>query len=45
MKKKDEYNLELYGEMVPTLNAWMTPEEQKQRVEEIEEKMKKKRNK
>ncbi|CDF58934.1 hypothetical protein [Thermobrachium celere] len=43
--KKDEYNLNLYGEMVPTEFAWMTPEEQRKRVEEIEEKLKQKNNK
>lgn len=45
MKKKEDYDLELYGEMVPTLNAWMTPDKQRERVEEIEEKMNKKKKK
>lgn len=29
------YNLEYYGEMVPTVFAWITPEEQKRRAEEM----------
>ncbi|SHE76489.1 MULTISPECIES: hypothetical protein [Caloramator] len=42
---KDEYNLHLYGEMVPSEFAWMTPEEQRKRVDEVEQKLKSKNKK
>ncbi|EYE88951.1 hypothetical protein Q428_05335 [Fervidicella metallireducens AeB] len=32
---EDEYNLQLYGETVPSAFNWMTPEEQRRRVDEI----------
>lgn len=35
------YNLEYYGEMIPTIFAWITPEEQKRRAEEMGEMLKK----
>lgn len=36
IKEKDRnYNLNLYGEMLPPLYSWMTPEEQRRRTEDI----------
>ncbi|WP_159945843.1 hypothetical protein [Caloramator fervidus] len=32
---KFNYNLEKYGEFIPSFNSWMTPEEQRKRVEKI----------
>jgi hypothetical protein len=34
-KEEDSYNRELYGELIPTLYSWMTPDEQMKRAEEI----------
>lgn len=31
----DNFNLEIYPEFVPTFNSWISPEEQKKRVQEI----------
>jgi hypothetical protein len=33
----DNFNLGVYPEFVPTLNSWISPEEQKKRVQEISE--------
>jgi hypothetical protein len=33
----DDFNLEVYPEFVPTLNSWISPEEQKKRAQEISE--------
>lgn len=32
-----EYNLQNYGEMVPSVFSWMTPEDQKKRASEIQD--------
>lgn len=37
-----EYNLEVYGEMIPSVFSWMTPEEQRKRVQEIQDMLEKK---
>lgn len=36
----DNFNLEIYPEFVPTLNSWISPEEQKKRLQEISKNLK-----
>ena len=33
--EEDEYNLDVFGEFVPSFDAWITPENQKERMKEI----------
>ncbi|MDO6354652.1 MULTISPECIES: hypothetical protein [unclassified Caloramator] len=36
---KFNFNLERFGEFIPSFNSWMSPDEQRKRVEKINEEL------
>lgn len=40
-KFKFNFNLERYGEFIPSFNNWMNPDEQRKRVEKINKELEK----